>query len=237
MSPARAAAGARRDRDCAAELAAAKRVGVEGLDARSIWSRKFRSRSSGSSPDRMARAAMRDPRPSGEHRSSRSATSLPLCSKRTSMRDRRSSWHSLGESDHKRTHRRALVGPYPEARQRVGPNVLLIATSEASRPRANQDPADARKYCCAGRKCTNAREEGLEPSSEVHRAVWRRYPDVAQVARCSSARGCSCTAEGNGQVCIVRGRRRSDHERLPALCESCARVHTRRRCVDGHSRR
>src|SRR5438552_3812072 len=152
----------------------------------------------------MARAAMRDPRPF--RRALPRAGRLrpyPCAEERTSRRDRRSSgtpWTKLIITQSTGAH---LVGPYPEARQRVGTEGAADRDVGSVAAARDQDPADARSVVARVENVPMPAEERLEPGSEVHGAVWRRHPDIAQVAGAVACRDVHAPAEGNGQVRIV----------------------------------
>ena len=95
----------------------------------------------------------------------------------------------------------------------LGPNVLLIATSEASRPRAISTLPIRGVLLRASnvyqRPSRNASNQPRNPSG--HTAAARRY---RRDSRCSSARGCSCSGRTQPQDARNRDRRPSFVERL-----------------------
>ena len=63
-----------------------------------------------------------------------------------------------------------------------GPNDVMRATSTASRPRPDDDPADPRHVVPGIERVPAATEIGFEPDGEVHRVVRDRNVDVGDVA-------------------------------------------------------
>ena len=71
-----------------------------------------------------------------------------------------------------------FVGPYPEARQCVGAERTADRDVGSVAAARDQHSADARRIVARVEGMPTAAEEGLEPRSEVHRAMRRRYTDV-----------------------------------------------------------
>src|SRR5437016_4972560 len=91
-----------------------------------------------------------------------------------------------------------LVGPYPEARQRVWTECAADRHVGGVAAACDQHPAHARRIVARVESVPMPVEKGLEPRSEVHRAVRRRDTDVAQVAGAVASRNIHASAEGNG---------------------------------------
>src|SRR4249920_2211918 len=81
-----------------------------------------------------------------------------------------------------------LVGPDLEARQRV--EAERVAERDVGRIAAtrDEDTPDARDVVARVERVPATVQVRLEPRGEIHRAVRRRHPDVAQIAR-AIARG------------------------------------------------
>ena len=61
----------------------------------------------------------------------------------------------------------------------LGPNVLLIGTSVASRPTGDEHAADPRDVVPRVERVPAPVDIGLEPGREIHGTVWRRHADIA----------------------------------------------------------
>src|SRR5437868_14439856 len=70
----------------------------------------------------------------------------------------------------------------------VCPNVVLIATSAASRPPGDQDTADPRNVLARVERIPAPADECLEPAAEIHRSRIRVHTDISQVAAAISRR-------------------------------------------------
>ena len=86
----------------------------------------------------------------------------------------------LVRHDHKL---RQLVRPERRADRHVG----------GIAPARDQHAADARRVVARVEGVPAPAEVDLEPRREIHRAPVGRHADVAEVTRCSSAPGCSCS--------------------------------------------
>ena len=81
-----------------------------------------------------------------------------------------------------------------------GPNVVAIATSAASRPRAISIRPIRGVLKRASKMCHCAAQIDLEPAGEIHRRIHRRYADIAQIAGAVARRDIHAAAERDRQM-------------------------------------
>jgi len=84
------------------------------------------------------------------------------------------------------------------------PNVVIIGTSAASRPRAIKiRPIRARLIVSRVERKPATAKKGFEPSVEIHRRRIGRNPDVAEVAVAIARRDIETSAQRNGDMSEV----------------------------------
>ena len=93
-----------------------------------------------------------------------------------------------------------LVCPYPEALQPVGAEGVADRDISRVATAGDQHPADARRVVPSVKGPPMTAKIYLEPGSEIHRAVWGRYANVAQVAGAVTCRNVHAAAECDGEV-------------------------------------
>ena len=82
----------------------------------------------------------------------------------------------------------------------LGPNIVLIATSVASRPRAMTISADARSIVPGVESIPTGAEIDLEPGAEVHWSGDRRDTDIAEITGAISRRNVHASAKSDGEM-------------------------------------
>jgi hypothetical protein len=81
-----------------------------------------------------------------------------------------------------------------------GPNVVTIATSKASRPRAHQYATNTRLVVAGIKGVPAVTEIGFELVAEIHRTIVGRHADVLQIAGAVARRNIHAAAQRDGKV-------------------------------------
>ncbi len=97
----------------------------------------------------------------------------------------------------------------------LGPNVLLIATSVASRPRAMSTRPIRGMLFRAIERVPAPSDIGLEPGGKIHRTIGRRDADIAEIARAVASRNVHAAAECDRQMRVVAAHAFAFLESLP----------------------
>ena len=85
----------------------------------------------------------------------------------------------------------------------LGPKVVAMATSHASRPRAIRTRPTRGTLLRGSKVCQLAADPGLEPRREIAHCVRWRRSEIAQVTGAVSRRNIHAAAESDGQMRIV----------------------------------
>src|SRR5271157_4472500 len=85
----------------------------------------------------------------------------------------------------------------------LGPKVLLMAASAASRPRAINTRPIRGIVVASVERIPAAVKVGLKPGGEIHWAIRRRHADVAQVTGAVTRGDIHTATEGNGEVRVI----------------------------------
>src|SRR5579862_8059916 len=95
---------------------------------------------------------------------------------------------------------RDLVRENFEADQRTGTERVTDGDVGGVAAAGNEHPTDARNVVARIERVPSAAEVRLEPAREVHRSVWRRYANVAEIAGAVARRNVHATAKCDRQM-------------------------------------
>src|SRR6202166_4995060 len=98
---------------------------------------------------------------------------------------------------------RDLVGPNPEADQRVRSECLGNRNVRGVTALGDQDAADPRNVVARIESVPAAAEIGLEPGGKISRRPGQGHADLAEIAGAISRRNVHAAAERDGKVRIV----------------------------------